>query len=121
MASNIGNVINHIANGHILTLFGSSRDRLVTVAIETEAGSPLIFVQGLAVSLKPVILFFEQTALVLAQRDAQLISDGNERIGCAPNQPGAPQIEPYAGRDFFRVRASADAVGSLDHRVRTIP
>ena len=93
-----------------MALFGGSRDRLVTATIETKAGGALIFVQGLAISLKPVIFVFEQITVVLIQRDAQLISDGNVRIGCAPNQPGASQIEPYAGRDFFGVRASADAV-----------
>ena len=99
-------------------MVGGGRDRLVTVVIVTEAGGALIIFHGHAVSLKPVILEFEQIALVFIQRDAQLISDGNERIGGAPNQPGTPQIEPYAGRDFLGVRAPADAVGPTDSDTR---
>jgi len=109
--------INHIAKGHILPLFGSGRDGVVTVVIITQTGGTLIIAQGYAISLKPVVLFFEHMAMVLIQRDAELVSDGNKWVGCRRRQPGTAQIKPYAGRDFFGVRPPANAVRSLDHRI----
>jgi hypothetical protein len=81
---------NHITNSHILTLFTRGRDGFVTIGIVTETGATLIIVQGLAVSLKSVALAFEHITIGLIQRDAQLICDGNKRIGFSPNQPSAP-------------------------------
>jgi hypothetical protein len=57
-----------------------------------------------------VIFAFEKITNAFIQRDTQFISDANERIGCTPNQPCAPQIEAYAKCDFFGVGASADAM-----------
>ena len=63
-----------------------------------------------------MILLLEDTALVLAQRDAKFISDRCERIVGPADQPGTTHVEPNPWRDLPGERAPTDALGSLYQR-----